>query len=34
MDVINMKSIFKGCSDDLKRKIKSENRNIKREAFY
>jgi hypothetical protein len=26
--------MFSGCSDDLKRKIKSENKNIKDEAFY
>ena len=26
--------MFYGCLDDLKRKIKSENKNIKDEAFY
>ena len=33
-NVTNMSSMFKGCSDDLKMKIKSENKNIKDEAFY
>ena len=33
-NVTNMYSMFWGCSDDLKRKIKSENKNIKDEAFY
>ena len=33
-NVINMYSMFWGCSDDLKRKIKSENKNIKDEAFW
>ena len=28
-----MRWMFSGCSDDLKRKIKSENKNIKDEAF-
>ena len=32
-NVTDMSFMFKGCSDDLKRKIKSENRNIKDEAF-
>ena len=33
-NVTDMKGMFSGCSDDLKRKIKSENKNIKDEAFY
>ena len=33
-NVTSMESMFKKCSDDLKRKIKSENKNIKDEAFY
>ena len=33
-NVTNMYSMFCGCSDDLKMKIKSENKNIKDEAFY
>ena len=33
-NVTNMESILEGCSDDLKMKIKSENKNIKAEAFY
>ena len=33
-NVINMRYMFNGCSDDLKMKIKSENKNIKNEAFY
>ena len=33
-NVNNMNSMFNGCSDDLKMKIKSENKNIKAEAFY
>ena len=32
-NVINMSFMFYGCSDDLKMKIKSENKNIKAEAF-
>ena len=32
-NVTNLISMFSGCSDDLKRKIKSENKNIKDEAF-
>ena len=32
-NVTNMRYMFTGCSDDLKRKIKSENKNIKDEAF-
>jgi surface protein len=32
-NVTNMRWMFSGCSDDLKRKIKSENRNIKEGAF-
>ena len=32
-NVNNMWNMFFGCSDDLKRKIKSENKNIKDEAF-
>ena len=32
-DIGGMYSMFKGCSDDLKRKIKSENNNFKDEAF-
>ena len=33
-NVTNMCWMFSGCSDDLKRKIKSENKNIKDEAFW
>ena len=33
-NVTNMRWMFSGCSDDLKRKIKSENKNIKYEAFW
>ena len=33
-NVTNMSYMFDGCSDDLKMKIKSENKNIKDEAFY
>ena len=33
-NVTDMRWMFYGCSDDLKRKIKSENKNIKDEAFY
>ena len=33
-NVTDMKFMFAGCSYDLKRKIKSENKNIKYEAFY
>ena len=33
-NVTNMSNMFCGCSDDLKRKIKSENKNIKDEAFW
>ena len=33
-NVTNMSFMFRGCSDDLKMKIKSENKNIKDEAFY
>ena len=32
-NVIYMRYMFYGCSDDLKMKIKSENKNIKAEAF-
>ena len=32
-NVTNMNFMFSGCSDDLKMKIKSENKNIKDEAF-
>ena len=32
-NVINMSWMFHGCSDDLKMKIKSENKNIKDSAF-
>ena len=32
--VKDMRSMFSECSDDLKRKIKSENKNIKNKAFY
>ena len=32
-NVNNMWSMFLGCSDDLKKKIKSENKNIRDEAF-
>ena len=30
----NMRGMFSGCSDDLKRKIKSKNKNIQDEAFF
>ena len=33
-NVTNMSGMFKECSDDLKMKIKLENKNIKGEAFY
>ena len=33
-NITHMRFMFSGCSDDLKRKIKSENKNIKVEAFY
>ena len=33
-NVTNMSFMFNGCSNDLKMKIKSENKNIKDEAFY
>ena len=33
-NVTNVRWMFEGCSDDLKRKIKSENKNIKDEAFW
>ena len=32
-NVTNMRCVFSECSYDLKRKIKSENKNIKDEAF-
>ena len=32
-NITNMYFMFYWCSDDLKRKIKSENKNIKNEAF-
>ena len=32
-NVTNMDSMFSGCSNDLKRKIKSEYKNIKDEAY-
>ena len=32
-EIYNMWSMFLGCSDDLKMKIKSENKNIRDEAF-
>ena len=32
-NVTDMSNMFTGCSDDLKRKIKSENKNIEDEAF-
>ena len=32
-NVNDMSYMFEGCSDGLKRKIKSENKNIKDEAF-
>ena len=32
-NVTDMSCMFSGCSDDLRRKIKSENKNIKDEAF-
>ena len=33
-NVTYMSGMFNGCSDDLKMKIKSENKNIKDEAFW
>ena len=33
-NVTDMRGMFRGCSDNLKMKIKSENKNIKDEAFY
>ena len=33
-NVTDMYSMLYECSDDLKKKIKSENKNIKAEAFY
>ena len=33
-NVTNMYCMLSGCSDDLKMKIKLENKNIKGEAFY
>ena len=33
-NVTYMSKMFTGCSDDLKSKIKSENKNIKDEAFW
>ena len=33
-NVTDMRLMFSKCSDDLKRKIKSKNKNIKNEAFY
>ena len=33
-NVTDMSCMFSGCSNDLKRKIKSENKNIKDEAFW
>ena len=33
-NVTDMSYMFSGCSYDLKRKIKSENKNIKDEAFW
>ena len=33
-NIIYMRCMFSKCSDDLKMKIKSENKNIKDEAFY
>ena len=32
-NVTNMSGMFAWCSDDLKKKIKSENKNIKDKAF-
>ena len=32
-NVTNMREMFHRCSDDLKRKIKSENKNIEDQAF-
>ena len=31
--ISSMKNIFKGCSDELKKQIKSQNKNLKEEAF-
>ena len=33
-NVTDMRGMFNGCTDDLRKKIKSENKNIKAEAFY
>ena len=33
-NITNIRGMFYGCSDDLKMKIKSENKNIKDEAFW
>ena len=33
-NVTDMSYMFSGCSDDLKSKIKSENKNIKDDAFW
>ena len=33
-NVIDMRKMFSGCFDNLKMKIKSENKNIRDEAFY
>ena len=33
-NVTRIEGMFRECSDDLKTKIKSENKNIKDEAFY
>ena len=33
-NVTSMCKMFSGCSDDLKMKIKTENKNIKAEAIY
>ena len=32
-NVTDVRCMFAGCSDDLRRKIKSEKKNIKNEAF-
>ena len=32
-NVTNMRFMFEGCSDDLKMKIRSENKNLKDKAF-
>ena len=33
-NIISMELMFFGCSDELKNKVKEQNKNIKSEAFY